>query len=65
VVRLVTETDLNADLIGRVVTVEGQEFTVSCTAPWSDQYVVIEDASANRSCLSAALLRYAIKRGRA
>jgi len=49
--------DPNADLIGRTVTVEGINCTVTGTAPWSVQYVLLSDGEEYKSCVLAKLLR--------
>ena len=51
-------TDPNADLIGRVVIVEGVRCTVTGSAPWSSQYVLLVCGEKKfKSTLQAAFLR--------
>ncbi len=39
---MMVENDPNSDLIGKTVTVEGIEYTVTGTSGWSSQYVKLE-----------------------
>lgn len=50
--------DPNVDLIGYTFTdAEGRDLTVTETAPWNKQYVLVAGPSGFRTCRSVGLVR--------
>lgn len=53
--------DPNADLIGQEITVEGQVFIVTGSAPWNPTYLLAENEDERQTMAVAAYVRASLR----